>query len=224
MRILLVEDDASIAAFVQQGLVEEGHAVEHVLTRADAAERQALAPADVVLLDRRLPDGDGLQLVHRLREGGDRTPVVVLTARDAVDDRVEGLRAGADDYLVKPFAFAELLARIDAVCRRARPGQGPLRFGPLQVDVEALRVFCDGREVQLTATEFRLLRYLAEHAGQVCTRTRLLEAVWDTHHDPGTNLVDVYVSYLRARLAEAGAPPLVHTVRGRGYVFELRDR
>ena len=228
MRILLIEDDPAIAAFVRQGLTEEGHAVA-VATRADDARTQhALEPAELLLLDRRLPDGDGLDLLRSLRADGDTTPVIVLTARDGVEDRVEGLRAGADDYLVKPFAFAELLARLDAVHRRAapagaRPPTDVLQFGPVRVDLVALRVFCDAQEVRLTATEFRLLRHLAEHAGQVCTRTRLLDAVWDTHHDPGTNLVDVYVSYVRARLADAGAPSLIHTVRGRGFVWELRS-
>ncbi len=222
MRILVVEDERKIAGFLQRGLSEEGH---RVTVAGDLAEARAHLRDgwDLLLVDRMLPDGDGLGLVRELRSEGDATPVICLTARDRVDERVEGLTRGADDYLVKPFAFEELLARIGAVTRRGG-AQERLQVADLVVDVASRRVFRGEAEIKLTAREFDLLRYLAERAGRVISRTRLLEAVWDTQHDPGTNVVDVYVSYLRAKIDKDFAPPLLHTVRGVGYVLEAEGR
>ena len=222
MRILVIEDERKIGGFLQRGLTEEGHRVEVVPDLASA--RLRLADGwDLLLVDRMLPDGDGLQLVRDLRRDGDPTPTICLTARDRVDERVEGLVGGADDYLVKPFAFEELLARIGAVTRR---GGAPERIeiADLVIDLAGRRVFRGGTELKLTAREFDLLRYLAERPGRVISRTRLLEAVWDTTHDPGTNVVDVYVSYLRAKVDKDFEPALIHTVRGVGYVLETEAR
>jgi DNA-binding response OmpR family regulator len=170
-----------------------------------------------------LPDGDGLSLVRDMRRRGDATPVICLTARDQTEDKVEGLYGGADDYLVKPFEFGELLARIAAVTRRA-PSTGHLVVGDLTIDLPRRRVHRGELEVQLTAQEYALLRYMAEHAGQVLSRTRLLEAVWDMSHDPRTNVVDVYISYLRAKIDKDFVHKLLHTVRGVGYVLDAERR
>jgi two-component system, OmpR family, response regulator len=222
LRILLVEDERRISGFTARGLREEGHTVEVVEDLAAARERLAGATFDLLLVDRMLPDGDGLQLVRTLRRQGDRTPAICVTARDRVEERVEGLYGGADDYLVKPFAFDELLARIAAVVRRGVPDDERLTVGDLVVDPVAHRVTRGGAEIALTPLEFRLLKYLAEHPGRVLSRTRLLEGVWDVHHDPGTNVVDVYVGYLRAKIDKGFDKPLLHTVRGVGYVLEAR--
>ena len=223
MHILVVEDEPKIAGFLRRGLEDEGHRVEAVGDLAAARLALELTPFDLILLDRMLPDGDGLTLVRELRRRDDRTPTLCLTARDRVEERVEGLYGGADDYLVKPFSFDELLARIAAVVRRSPSGPA-LEVADLRLDVPARRVSRAGQELRLTAREFDLLRYLAEHAGRVISRTRLLEAVWDTVHDPGTNSVDVYISYLRAKVDKGHAVPLIHTVRGVGYVLEARPR
>lgn len=223
MRVLVVEDERKIAGFLQRGLSDEGHRVDVVGDLAAARTAVDLAPYDLLLVDRMLPDGDGLSLVRELRRRQVAVPVLCLTARDRVEERVEGLQGGADDYLVKPFAFDELLARIEAVTRRVR-GVDVLRVGDLELDVPARRVQRAGVELRLTAREFDLLRYLMEHRGRVISRTRLLEAVWDTTHDPGTNTVDVYVSYVRAKVDKGFARPLLHTIRGVGYVIEDQDR
>lgn len=221
--MLVVEDERKIAGFLQRGLEDEGHRVEVAGDLANARERLAAGPWDLLLVDRMLPDGDGLDLVRALRRRRDGLPVICLTARDRVEERVAGLQGGADDYLVKPFSFDELLARIEAVRRRSR-GPEQLEVADLRIDVPARRVSRAGTEVRLTAREFDLLRYLAEHRGRVIGRTRLLEAVWGTTHDPGTNTVDVYVSYLRAKVDKGFDPPLLHTVRGVGYVLDERGR
>ncbi|MEQ1508348.1 MAG: response regulator transcription factor [Myxococcota bacterium] len=223
MRILLVEDERRISGFTARGLREEGHVVEVAEDLASARTALGSGAWDLMLVDRMLPDGDGLQLVRDLRRSGDRTPAICLTARDRVEERVEGLYGGADDYLVKPFAFDELVARIAAVSRRGRVDP-KLVVGDLEVDVDAHRVVRGETEVALTALEFKLLRYLAENRGRVLSRTRLLEHVWDVHHDPGTNVVDVYVGYLRAKIDKGHEHPLIHTVRGVGYVLEDRPR
>jgi len=223
MRILVVEDERKIGGFLQRGLTEEGHRVDLATDLAEARRSLALGDYDLLLVDRMLPDGDGLAVVRELRRDGQRTPAICLTARDRLEERVEGLYGGADDYLVKPFAFDELLARIAAVTRRV-PGADRLEVGDLQIDVPARRVYRADTEIGLTAREFDLLRYLAENRGRVLSRTRLLEAVWDTVHDPGTNVVDVYVSYLRAKIDKDFDRPLLHTVRGVGYVLEDRPR
>ncbi|MCB9680713.1 MAG: response regulator transcription factor [Alphaproteobacteria bacterium] len=223
MRILVIEDEPKIAGFLQRGLSDEGHRVDVVGDLAQARVAVGVADHDLILVDRMLPDGDGLALVRELRRQGLTTPAICLTARDRVEERVEGLYGGADDYVVKPFAFDELLARIAAVTRRG-PSADRVQVGDLVIDVPAHRVFRGDEELRLTVREFDLLRYLAERAGQVVSRTRLLEAVWDTTHDPQTNVVEVYVSYLRAKLDKGHDRPLLHTVRGVGYVLDDRPR
>jgi two-component system OmpR family response regulator len=219
MRILVVEDERKIAGFLQRGLEDEGHRVDVASDLAAARLAIAAADHDLLVVDRMLPDGDGLALIRELRRGGSTTPAICVTARDRVEEKVEGLYGGADDYLVKPFAFDELLARIAAVLRRNATA-GALVVGDLRIDVPARRVWRGEQEIRLTAREFDLLRYLAEHPGRVLSRTRLLDAVWDTTHDPGTNTVDVYISYLRAKIDKGFDRPLLHTVRGVGYVLE----
>ena len=219
MRILVVEDEPKIAGFLSRGLTGEGHRVDVCGDVASARLAVKVETYDLVLVDRMLPDGDGLAIVRELRRADVRTPAICLTARDRVEERVEGLYGGADDYLVKPFEFDELLARIAAVTRRA-PSADRVEIGDLQIDVAAHRVSRAGREIVLTAQEFALLRYLVEHRGHVLSRTRILDAVWGTTHDPRTNVVDVYVSYLRAKIDKGFARPLIHTVRGAGYVLE----
>jgi DNA-binding response OmpR family regulator len=220
MRILILEDDPRISSFLCKGLKEEGHVVD-VATEIAAAKKQISEhPPELLLVDRMLPDGDGLSLVRELRRCGSRTPAICLTARDRVADRVEGLNGGADDYLIKPFSFEELLARMAAVMRRGGSPEGVLQVGDLVIDPERHRATRQGKDLQLTSQEFALLRYLAEHQGKVLSRTRLLENVWDMHHDPGTNVVDVYVSYLRAKVDKGFETTLIHTVRGVGYMLE----
>jgi len=223
MRILVIEDERKIAGFLERGLTAEGHRVD--VARDLAAARFAVSEDayDLVLVDRMLPDGDGMSVVRELRRAGDRTPAICLTARDRVEERVEGLYGGADDYLAKPFEFDELLARIAAVTRRS-PQVDRMEVGDLVIDVAGRRVVRGGREVRLTAQEFDLLRYMAENKGRVLSRTRILDAVWSVTHDPRTNVVDVYVSYLRAKVDKGFARPLIHTVRGAGYVLEDRPR
>jgi two-component system OmpR family response regulator len=228
MHLLLLEDDLRVASFLRRGLQEEGHTVDVAPTLHEARALLASGVHDLLLLDRMVPDGDGLDLVRRLRAAGDERPVLVLTARDRVDDRVEGLYGGADDYLTKPFSFEELLARLAALGRRARTEEASatVQIGDLVVDPSADRAWiaagAEPRELSLTAQEHRLLRFLVSHRGRVLSRARLLDGVWGLQHDPGSNVVDVYVRYLRNKLAEAGAAPLIHTVRGRGYVLEDR--
>lgn len=218
MRLLVVEDDPRLADWLRRSLLEEGHTVDVATTLAEA--RAALDTQDLVVLDRMLPDGDGLELLRGMRARKDRRPVLCLTARDRVDERVEGLRTGADDYLVKPFALDELLARVQALVRRSRQGDAEVRVGDLAVDLDALRVWRGDQEILLTPQEFRLLRVFAENIGRVMTRMRLLELAWDMHHDPGTNVVDVYVGYLRAKIDVDRDKSLIRTVRGMGYIFE----
>jgi two-component system, OmpR family, response regulator len=224
MKLLLIEDDLRAADFVANGLRESGHSVDHA---PDGAEGLALALAaqyDVIVADRMLPHLDGLAVVQALRAQGVTTPILILSALAKVDDRVKGLRAGGDDYLTKPFAFSELLARIEVLQRRAAPQDAVtrLRVADLEMDLVARKVTRGGRPLDLTAREFRLLEYLMRHAGQVVTRTMLLENVWDLHFDPQTNVIDVHVSRLRQALDPGNAPPLIHTVRGSGYVLEER--
>jgi two-component system OmpR family response regulator len=224
MKLLLIEDDVRAADYVAKGLREEGHSVDHA---ADGAEGLTLALAgryDVIVADRMLPYMDGLAVVQALRAQGVKTPILILSALAKVDDRVKGLRAGGDDYLTKPFAFAELLARIEVLQRRSTATEPAtrLRVADLEMDLVGRKVTRAGQPVELTAREFRLLEYLMRHAGQVVTRTMLLESVWDLHFDPQTNVIDVHISRLRQALDRSGAPPLIHTVRGSGYVLEER--
>jgi len=223
MRILIIEDEKKISGFLERGLSEEGHRVDVAGNLAQARAEALTQSYDLLLVDRMLPDGDGLSLVKEMRKNGDATPAIFLTARDQVEDKVEGLYGGADDYLVKPFEFGELLARIAAVTRRTASA-GTIVVGDLTIDIPRRRVHRGEVEIQLTAQEFSLLRYLAEHPGRVLSRTRILEAVWDMSHDPRTNVVDVYVSYLRSKIDKDFERKLLHTVRGVGYVLEDQPR
>jgi len=221
MRVLVIEDDRHVAAYLIKALKETGATVDHA---ADGREGLFLATGgvyDVLIVDRMLPGLDGLAIVRTLRASDNRTPVLILSALGEVDHRVEGLRAGGDDYLTKPFAFSELQARIDALLRRS-PAEAQatrLRVGELEMDLLARTVNRAGRAVDLQPREFRLLEYLMRHAGQVVTRTMLLEHVWDYHFDPQTNVIDVHVSRLRRKIDKDFEAPLLHTVRGAGYVL-----
>ena len=221
-RILCVEDDATTADYIAKGLGEAGFTVDVAGDGRDGLFQASSGHYDAIVLDRMLPGMDGLAVLSALRAGGVTTPVVMLSALSSLDERVRGLRAGSDDYLAKPFAFAELLARLEAVRRRgtASSGEAPvtkLSYADLEVDLLARRVTRGGRKIDLQPREFRLLEFLLAHQGQVVTRTMLLEDVWDYHFDPGTNVIDVHVSRLRKKLDEGGAPSLLHTVRGAGY-------
>ena len=224
MKILLVEDDEETAAYVADGLNREGHVIDRAATGSDGLFLAAAQPYDVLVVDRLLPGLDGLALVKTIRGAGIKTPVLFLTAVDGVNDRVEGLDAGADDYLVKPFAFAEFVARVNALARRPDLTQPStvLHVGNLELDI-VRRSCCFGDcQIDLQPREFRLLEYLMRHQGQVVTRTMLLEQVWDFHFDPRTTVVETHISRLRAKLSSAKAEQaLIETVRGAGY--RLRD-
>jgi two-component system OmpR family response regulator len=222
MRILVVEDDKDVAGFVVKGLREAGHVVEHAATGRDGLFMGASEAFDAIVLDRMLPGGvDGLRLLETLRSQGNNTPVLFLSAMAQVDDRVRGLKAGGDDYLTKPFAFAELLARVEALARRGK-GEGPvtkLVVADLEMDLLSRGVKRAGQKIDLQPREFRLLEYLMRHASQVVTRTMLLEGVWDYHFDPQTNVIDVHVSRLRQKVDKPFPTPLIHTVRNAGYML-----
>jgi two-component system OmpR family response regulator len=219
MRILLIEDDRTTADYVVKGLSESGYVVDHA---ADGREGLLLAAGgefDLVIVDRMLPELDGLSVIQALRAAKVPTPVLVLSALGQVEDRVSGLRAGGDDYLTKPFAFSELLARVEALLRR-RGAEAPvtrLTVGDLEMDLLSRIVRRAGRPIDLQPREFKLLEYLMRHAGQVVTRTMLLEGVWDYHFDPQTNVIDVHISRLRQKIDKDFDAPLLHTVRGAGY-------
>jgi len=219
VRILVIEDDEQAARYLQKGLREHGHVVDHAGDGPRGLTLAASQPYDVLIVDRMLPGLDGLVVVEALRKSGATTPVLILSAKSGVDDRVAGLRAGGDDYLPKPFAFAELLARVDALVRRSQPAAAAtrLRVADLEMDLLARTVTRGGRALDLKPREFRILEYLMRHPGQVVTRTMLLEHVWDYHFDPQTNVVDVHMSRLRAKLDGGDAPALLETVRGAGY-------
>jgi two-component system OmpR family response regulator len=223
MRVLVVEDDAKAAAYLANALRESGHACELACDGEAGLEAARGGGFDVLIVDRMLPRRDGLSLVNALRQEGDRTPVLILSALGAVDDRVTGLRAGGDDYLTKPYAFSELLARIEALARRASPEEASPKYavGNLVLDRLAHKVTRGGEVIVLQPREYRLLEYLMKHAGQVVTRTMLLEHVWDYHFDPQTNVIDVHISRLRAKIDKNHDRPLLHTVRGAGYM--IRD-
>ena len=217
MRVLVVEDEPAILGFVRQGLTEAGYAVDAAGDGREGLDYALAADYDALILDIMLPGLSGLDLLRELRRRGHKTPALLLTARGLVDDRVAGLDAGADDYLVKPFAFAELLARLRALLRRPPLQAGTvLRAGPLAMDTAARRVTCDGRPVDLSPREFAVLEVLLRHPGQVLTRTQIGEHVWNFDFLNESNVVDVYVGYLRRKL-EGDGRPLIHTVRGVGY-------
>lgn len=223
MRLLLIEDDRDSADYLVKAFREAGHVADHA---ADGEEGLSLAETgdyDVLIVDRMLPKRDGLSVIGTLREKGNKTPALILSALGQVDDRVKGLRAGGDDYLPKPYAFTELLARVEVLSRR---GGGPseeasYRVGDLELDRLSRRVTRRGEEIVLQPREFRLLEYLMKHTGHVVTRTMLLENVWDYHFDPQTNVIDVHISRLRSKIDKGHEKPLLHTVRGAGYM--IRD-
>jgi two-component system OmpR family response regulator len=222
MNLLLIEDDTEAAEYLTKGLRESGYVVTHSADGRDGLFQATEGKFDLLIIDRQLPQLDGLSIISVLRQKGDHTPVLVLSALGTVDDRVRGLKAGGDDYLTKPFAFTELLARIEALIRRASTGNAEvtrLRVADLELDLLARRVTRAGRSLDLTPKEFQLLEYLMRHAGQVVTRTMLLEGVWDLQFDPQTNVIDVHMSRLRAVLDRGQERPLIHTVRGAGYVL-----
>lgn len=220
MRVLLVEDDPHTANFIAKGLREDGHTVDHADNGRDGLFLATTESFDAIVLDRMLPALDGLVLLQTLRGAGNRTPVLLLTALGEVDHRVEGLRAGADDYLVKPFAYAELSARLDSVLRRGNAGGSEptrLRVADLELDLLSREARRGDKRIELQPREFRLLEYLMRQAERVVTRTMLLEAVWDYHFDPQTNVIDVHISRLRQKIDQGYPRPLLHTVRGAGY-------
>lgn len=223
MRVLLIEDDRDAAAYLVKGLRESGHVVDLAGDGPDGLELARAQPYDVAIVDRMLPGLDGLSLVRRLREEGNTTPVLFLSALGEVDDRVKGLKAGGDDYLAKPYAFTELLARVEALVRRRAPEsvQTKLKVSDLELDRLTRTVTRGSQVIDLQPREFLLLEYLMQHAGQVVTRTMLLENVWDYHFDPQTNVIDVHISRLRSKIDKGFAITLLHTVRGAGYC--LRD-
>jgi two-component system OmpR family response regulator len=247
MKILLLEDDAELARFIAKGLRERGYVVEHAVDGREGLFIATEQAFDLIVTDRMMPHLDGLSILQLLRQKGVDTPVIVLSALGSIDDRVKGLQAGGDDYLVKPFAFAELLARIEALLRRrtsAAPAAGGagavgsgagygasgalpsltlLRVGPLELDALSRRVTREGRPIELTAREFQLLEFLMRRAGQVVTRTMLLEGVWDFHFDPQTNVIDVHISRLRTAIDRGFERRLLHTIRGAGYMIRESD-
>ena len=226
MRILLIEDDAEAANYISRGLIEAGHLVDVGIDGDEGLGLAQINDYDVLVVDRMLPKRDGLSVVQELRQGGDHTPILILSALGQVDDRVKGLRAGGDDYLTKPYAFTELLARVEALARRQQPMdlEAVYRVGDLELDRLSHTVSRAGRAVPLQPREYRLLEYLMRHAGQVVTRTMLLENVWDYHFDPQTNVIDVHISRLRGKIDKGFPTQLLHTVRGSGYVIRDADR
>jgi two-component system OmpR family response regulator len=221
MRILVVEDDLEAQRYLVKGLREAGHVVDDA---ADGETGLTLAMSrnyEVAIVDRMLPKLDGLKLVESMREERNVTPVLFLSALSDVDDRIKGLRAGGDDYLTKPYSFAELLARLDALVRRRDPGSVKTKVlvGDLELDLLSRTAVRDGSSIDLQPREFRLLEYLMRHQGQIVTRTMLLENVWEYHFDPQTNVIDVHISRLRAKIDKGFSQPLLHTVRGAGYMI-----
>jgi two-component system OmpR family response regulator len=225
MKLLVVEDDRESAAYLKKALIEAGHTVDHAAGGRDGLLLAAGETYDVIVLDRMLPELDGMAILRTIRASGVKTPVLLLTALGGIDDRVEGLEAGADDYLLKPFAFAELLARVNALARRppTQAVQAVLAVADLRLDRLKRTVTRAGVRIELQPREFQLLEYLISHAGRVVTRTMLLESVWDFHFDPTTNIVETHMSRLRAKVDRGHARELIHTVRGAGYCLREPD-
>jgi len=221
VRILVIEDDKDVASFIRNGLTQAGCNVDHAADGKDGLFLATTEKYDALVVDRMLPGVDGLTVIRTLRASANSTPVLILSALGEVDDRVKGLKAGGDDYLVKPFAFSELLARLEALARRAKSGNDgaptTLRAGDLEMDLLRREVRRADKPIDLQPREFQLLEFLLRHAGQVVTRTMLLEGVWDYHFDPQTNVIDVHISRLRAKIDKGFDRPLLHTVRGAGY-------
>ena len=223
MHLLAIEDDAEAAAFLAKGLRESGYTVDLATDGRDGLFQATEEKYDLLIVDRQLPHLDGLSIVQLLRNNGNRVPVLVLSALGSVDERIEGLRAGGDDYLTKPFAFGELIARIEALLRRGQAAEvsTKLRVADLEMDLLGRTVSRAGQRLDLTQKEYQLLEFLMRRTGQVVTRTMLLENVWDLHFDPQTNVIDVHMSRLRSVVDKGFDTPLIHTVRGAGYI--LRD-
>jgi two-component system OmpR family response regulator len=226
MKVLLVEDNERVSSFVRKGLAEAGHTIDHADNGRDGMFLAAGESYDAIVMDRMLPgDIDGLGIIAALRKTGSRTPILILSALSDVDERIRGLQTGGDDYLVKPFAFGELLARLDALVRRGNGGNSvtTLSVGDLTMDLLSRKVTRAGKSVTLQPREFKLLEYLMRHADQVVTRTMLLECVWDYHFDPQTNVVDVHISKLRQKIDAGAERPLLRTIRNAGYMLSADD-
>ncbi len=225
MRVLLVEDDREAAAYLGKGLNESGHTIDHAGDGPEGLQLALSGAYDALIIDRMLPGLDGLSLIAALRAAGKHTPILILSALSEVDERVKGLTGGGDDYLAKPYAFSELLARLEVLVRRAQPEQQQilLSVGDLELDPLKRKVARQGHTILLQPREFRLLEYLMRHVGQVVTRTMLLEQVWDYHFDPQTNVIDVHISRLRSKIDKDFSKPLLHTVRGVGYSLHEPD-
>jgi len=219
MRVLVIEDDEQTAAYMVKGLTEAGHTVDHAANGRDGLFLGTSGEYDAMIVDRMLPGLDGVSVIQALRAANVASPILILSALGQVDERVTGLRSGADDYLTKPFAFSELMARLEALTRRraAPTAETRLVVGDLEMDLLARSVKRSGQAIDLQPREFRLLEYLMRHAGQVVTRTMLLEGVWDYHFDPQTNVIDVHISRLRQKIDKGFTAPLLHTMRGAGY-------
>lgn len=225
MKILLVEDDKEAAAYLRRALSEAGHTMDHAATGREGLMLAAGELYDVIVLDRMLPQLDGLAILRTIRSAGVKTPVLLLTALGGIDDRVEGLEAGGDDYLVKPFAFAEFLARVNALARRPPPQEmvSALQVADLRLDLLKRSVTRGGQRIDLQPREFQLLEYLMRNAGRVVTRTMLLESIWEFHFDPKTNIVETHMSRLRGKVDRGQPQELIHTVRGAGYCLREPD-
>ena len=225
MRLLLVEDDKKIALFVKTGLTEAGFAVDHVIDGEDGLHLALTEPYDLAVIDLMLPTVDGLTIIKEMRDHGINTPVLILSAKRSVDERVEGLQTGGDDYLVKPFAFAELLARVQALMRRSSRENSPveLKFADLTLNLHSRRVFRAGREIDLQPLEFSLLEYLMRNSGRVVSKTMIMEHVWDYNFNPQTNVVEARICYLRDKIDKGFDAKLIHTVRGVGYVLKENE-
>ncbi len=221
MKLLVIEDDDTTRSYIAKGFVEQGWVVDQSSNGRDGLFLASGGAYDIIILDRMLPEMEGLKVLAALRASGDDTPVIILSALDAVDERIKGLKQGGDDYLCKPFSFAELLVRAEILVRRGRGLTSDTRLAvdDLEMDLLSHQVFRGGHEISLQPREFQLLRYLMENQGQVISRTLLFEAVWEYHFDPGSNLIDVHVAKLRKKLDAIGRLSLIHTIRGVGYVL-----
>ena len=226
MKLLLVEDDVETATYIRTGLIELGHSCDHAANGIEGLTAALTHNYEAIVLDRNLPELDGLAVLQALRAEGRRTPVLILSALGQTEDRIKGLNSGSDDYLAKPFSFQELIARLAALTRRGSDSQQPettsLSFCDLHLDLLSRSARRGERRINLLTKEFRLLEHFMRHAGQVVTRTMLLESIWDYSFDPGTNVIDVHVSRLRAKIDGPGEPSLIHTVRGAGYLLDVQ--
>lgn len=223
MKILLIEDEPTVARFIQKGLKESGHAVEHADNGKLGLELALSSQFDVIILDRMLPQMDGIEVLDNYRNAGIITPTLILSAKNKVDDKVKGLRAGADDYLTKPFAFEELLARIEILASRNAPTSNTkLSLGDLDLDLINRTVTREGQVIDLQSKEFKLLEFLMLNAGKIVTRTMLLEKVWEYNFDPQTNVIDVHISRLRNKIDKGFPYPMIETIRGAGYMISTR--